>query len=423
MRYPLIMDHYGGKVYMVFQGILCLLFLIAHPVSAAALTCTGNSSIGGSFAVASGSLKITTPRSATADFYSIGRTRMGAGNISISCDGAYKINSTLVNAPTNILYGENISENAVPTTNPDIATIMQASDDEDFTGNVVKTWPDYSTVTSNFAAGSVKNIPFYMTVRLRLNFPDTNPKIAPGPFGSFTGATLVIYVTPVNTGDTIGTCPTGSTSLNGDNRTCILFSRLITSPGTNIYSGTCEMLIPNKVVNLGQHPGASGENSPWKDASFDIKCPTAWGYLAKMMGGTNAVDDSDAKGKVNPNKALTITVAPYTPIISALSGTFELNGAGAPGYASGYGIQLAWGPPSAQIPGNSIPTKPVSFSGPSLLNLSNSNYTTGNYTPGSAAVPAGVDGRVYMSARYVRTTAPFQPGVADGKVEVIVSYN
>lgn len=423
MRYLSIMDHFDKKTFMFIQVFFYLLFFITPSVKADILTCSGNSSVGGSYTVASGSTNVTAPRAPTTDLYGLNRSRMGASTLSIKCSGDYRIEATLIDVPTNTLYGDNITQNASPTTNADIATVISVSDDEDFSGNSIKTWPDVSAVAGSFTGGTAKNIALYITVRIKLNFPGALPVIPPGIFGSFSGPTIAVYITPNNAGDTINTCPSGSTRLNGNNRTCIVFSRLITSPGTHIYSGTCEMLIPNKIVKMGQHPGVSGTHSAWKDASFDIKCPQAWGYTAKMFGGSNPDNDIGSKGKVTQNGALTISISPYTPLLPAFSGAFALDGAGATGYATGYGIQLAWGPPSVQISGNAMPSKPVDLGAPSLLNLANANYTTGAYTPGSQAIPNGTDGRVYMSARYVRTTEPFQPGVANGKVEVIVSYN
>lgn len=374
----------------------------------------------------SGNTKLTAPRLPTAEIYSINRTHMGTGGIKVSCTGDFRIHSTLINIPTNAIYGDNNSQKAVPTSNPDIAMIIHAALDEDdsvLSNYISNIWPTSTIMANRYSANSEHTLFPFMMVRVRLNFADALPKIPPGLFGSFTGPTLVIYVTPFNAGDTIGTCPAGSERVEGDVTTCMLVSRRITSPGTMLTSGTCEMQIPNKVVYMGQHPGASGQNSRWVDASFDIKCPDAWGYDVKGVGSSNPLNDADAIGKFTRNNPITISVSPYTDAIASLSGAFKLDGNGASGYASGYGIQLAWGSPAEQLNGNTIPAKPVNFSSPSPLNLANSNYITTSYVSGNSAVPAGTDGRVYLSARYIRTADPFQPGLANGKVEVIVSYN
>ncbi|XWJ89949.1 hypothetical protein ACRARH_24110 [Phytobacter ursingii] len=404
----------------ITTGILFLLasaFTSITPVYADSLVCTSTMGIdiGGNYAVASGNVNITAPANPTADIYSIIDTKMGTGGIEVTCSGDYRIALTVINFPANPLYGDNAADNIFsPTSNPNIATVINGTVNGNFK-NAPK-WPDAVDLSTTVSANTSRAFKPAFGVRIRLNYPDAIPRIAAGLFGGFSGPTLALFVKPASAGDTIATCPTGSQRIHGDNRTCLLVSRQITSPGTHLYAGTCEMLVPNKVVYMGQHAGTSGQYSRWVDASFDIKCPKAWGSSTKRAGSSNPGDDSDAVGSARQNKPITIAILPYTPVLDLANGIIALETGG----ASGYGIQLSWGPPSAQ---GKLATAPVNLSGWSYLNAANSNYPTSDYAIGDTAIPHGVDGKVYLSARYIRTTGPFQPGIANSRVEVIISYN
>ncbi len=78
------------------------------------------------------------------------------------------------------------------------------------------------------------------------------------------------------------------------------------------------------------------------------------------------------------------------------------------------------GDPASQ--GN-IPAKPVQLGSWVNANTANSNYTNTAYAIGASAIPTGADGKIKMSARYLRNTEEVEPGVANASVEVIATYN
>lgn len=178
----------------------------------------------------------------------------------------------------------------------------------------------------------------------------------------------------------------------------------------NYYIGTCNLKKGNQTVLLGKHFNFT-RFSEWRDASFDVECPTkAWGY-----GGKNNVNS----GENNPNRAPSIKVIPYSSTIvsdylaNALNGTIALEAGG----AQGYGVQLAWGDYSTQGSGVN-PAKPVTFNIPISLNSLVAGYPATITPIGSTAKPATIK----MAARFIQTEAIPQAGPARAAVEVIVNY-
>ncbi|MGK9176094.1 hypothetical protein KXR87_23305, partial [Yokenella regensburgei] len=101
------------------------------------------------------------------------------------------------------------------------------------------------------------------------------------------------------------------------------------------YPGTCNFAL--KKVDMGKHDvGVSV--SDWKDATFTLQCPKAWGYNpVYSLNSSNAISGITAN---TPNKGLVLTVLPRTSEVGTNSGVIALDSGST---ATGFGIQLAWG--------------------------------------------------------------------------------
>lgn len=206
----------------------------------------------------------------------------------------------------------------------------------------------------------------------------------------------------------------------------ITTAALSVNGGINLISGTCDMAIKHKTVRMGTL-NAGTPSSPWVDASFALSCPRAWGYGAistltgdgwkDASGPTNAITKYTSQAISKQN--VTIQVIPYvSPSNSAYAaqGILDLD----PGGATGYGIQLAWGFPSEQ--GN-IASRPVPLGTYVNASTLNNNFNTNLTNIGEYALLPDADGTIPMSARYIRTTGDIRAGLANGKVEVIATYD
>lgn len=188
--------------------------------------------------------------------------------------------------------------------------------------------------------------------------------------------------------------------------------------------GTCEIQGGGITVQMGEHPGVNGKNSSWKDASFRLICPDAYGY-----GGTSAMNNvgespfgpgpsaSITSNNSNQNGRVRVTIEPYTAIVDAGRAIIALDGTG----ATGYGIQLAWGDYSSQSDGD--PIKPVRFGSGNAIYVSelNANFRA-TPTPINGNAFTGGDNTISMAARYIRTSGDITPGPANASVEVIATY-
>jgi hypothetical protein len=202
-------------------------------------------------------------------------------------------------------------------------------------------------------------------------------------------------------------------------------SRRIVATAT-FQSGTCQ-LNTRSAVQLGEH-NAHSDASEWKDASFSLNCPAAYGYGGSVSNASakyaapyysaNANNGARAPNTAF-NNTLKISVLPRTAVVTQnhaakpLTGTFATDSGG----ATGYGIQLAWGEPTAQSAG--APTKPVVFNSPIPASQINSAYTNGPYPLGKA-MPSPL---IKMAARLIRTTGAVQAGLVTGAVEILAEYN
>ena len=184
--------------------------------------------------------------------------------------------------------------------------------------------------------------------------------------------------------------------------------------------GTCNIEGDNIIVKLGDYDGANG-HSDWKDASFKLDCPTAYGY----NGSVEANDDNSSpynlpknhttKANTSKNGRVQISIVPYTETLDANRGIIGLDGTG----AQGYGIQLAWGDYSTQ--NLAEPSKPVIVNSYVDAHSLNAAFSADD-TPIGGNGLVGLDNTIKMAARYIRTTGKTQPGPANAVVQVIASY-
>ncbi|TCW48162.1 fimbrial protein [Phytobacter diazotrophicus] len=219
------------------------------------------------------------------------------------------------------------------------------------------------------------------------------------------GPTIAQGVGASSAGDVIDRCSSYATGTNP--RLCltdIIKFPLIT---TSVYSGTCEFVDASKTVQMGKRNipanSAEGYGTAWVDASFQLRCPDAWGYYSNPSSPTT----------VTRNSAVMVTVKPRDGVVNASKGIFKLDGSG----AQGVGIQLAWGDYGSQ---GQTPAKPVQLDTPTNASSISSNFAAGPYATGSNAVSG--DGTIKMAARYIRTTGTVQPGPANGLVEILANY-
>lgn len=192
--------------------------------------------------------------------------------------------------------------------------------------------------------------------------------------------------------------------------------------GTLIFQpGTCDVEGDDIRVDMGNFDDAGKGHSDWKDASFKLICPDAYGY----HGSADSQSNANYPYQLSPSSKITannmkngrvqISIVPYTEVIDANNGIIALDGTG----AQGYGIQLAWGDYSTQ---NIVePTNPVLLNSYVDANLLNSSFLAGDTPIGGNAFSGG-DNTIKMAARYVRTTGDTAPGPANAVVQVIANY-
>ncbi|MCE0801765.1 hypothetical protein LVQ77_15855 [Buttiauxella sp. S04-F03] len=279
------------------------------------------------------------------------------------------------------------------------------------TNQTVPVWPGYVDTVVKY-----NNLPTNIYINLKLwRTPGFIPPIGTTQINSMT---VIALIRPTNTANTIAVCAPGSIRLPNNNDFCGVITRRITF-SASFQLGTCELLNPNQTVEMGAYNYDSKINAapPWVDAGFQLKCPQAWGYGGTTNNPTNFYDANNGS-KVNNsgNQPIKIKVTPINPSVNPMEGIFQLNSGG----AEGFDLQLAWGDPASQ--GN-IPAKPVQLGSWVNANTANSNYSNTAYAIGASAVPTGADGKIKMSARYIRNSQDVKPGVANASVEVLATYN
>ena len=191
--------------------------------------------------------------------------------------------------------------------------------------------------------------------------------------------------------------------------------------GTLIFQpGTCNVAGDNVNVDLGDYDGSNG-HSEWRDASFKLVCPDAYGYggSADAQSNTNYPYQLSPGAKITANNKqngrVQISIVPYTETLDANRGIISLDGTG----AQGYGIQLAWGDYSTQ--NLAEPSKPVIVNSYVDAHSLNAAFSGGD-TPIGGNGLVGLDNTIKMAARYIRTTGKTQPGPANAVVQVIANY-
>ena len=192
--------------------------------------------------------------------------------------------------------------------------------------------------------------------------------------------------------------------------------------GTLIFQvGTCNVEGENINVDMGDYDGSNG-HSEWKDASFKLICPDAWGYggSANAQSNANYPYQLSPDAKITPNNVLNgqvqISIVPLNNgAIDPSRGIIALDGTG----AQGYGIQLAWGDYSTQ--NASEPVNPVILNSYVDAHSLNSAFS-GDLTPLGGNGFTGGDNTIKMAARYIRTSGDATPGPANAVVQVIATY-
>ncbi|HAU5068252.1 TPA: hypothetical protein JD045_22435 [Citrobacter amalonaticus] len=191
--------------------------------------------------------------------------------------------------------------------------------------------------------------------------------------------------------------------------------------GTLIFQvGTCNVEGDNINVDMGDYDGSNGHSS-WKDASFKLVCPDAYGYggSADAQSNTNYPYQLSPGAKITANNKqngrVQISIVPYTETLDANRGIIGLDGTG----AQGYGIQLAWGDYSIQ--NLAEPTNPVILNSYVDAHSLNAAFSGGD-TPIGGNGLVGLDNTIKMAARYIRTSGDTAPGPANAVVQVIANY-
>lgn len=413
---------------MIRKWIL-LACLLSNGAVAAGLTCSGTTQVGGDYTLPNSGRNITPPNTGNAGTISgpgytcttttcvvlfTAKTRPGYGTIpgsnkymTESCTGSWKIGYAVKDVPAGTVYTSPEGYPIYPTTIKGIGVSFNESSASSYPS--YRRWPDVTWLYNDHG-----QVDTWVDIRVWKTPEFTQPGNL-----DFTGPIFMQVLSPRNAGDTISSCPNNTADGKLDDRTCVWLSRTLKG-SINFQSGTCDLISTSRTVSLGSYASGIGK-SPWKDASFKLQCPVAYGYNS---GVSNAVNQYNANvGSANQtanqtkNNSVRIQVIPYTTLVNATQGVFSLDAGG----AEGYGIQLAWGMPGEQT-ASDTPANPVVFGTRILASSRNSNFKNGPYNLGGTALATGADGTINMSARYIRTTGNVKPGPANGKVEIIAAY-
>lgn len=392
--------------------------------------CAGDSIGTGNFAVPQTGLNITLPNTGDGG---VGRFLLlySATKTDISSVRGLHINCTPITPANNYPVNSAYTIKAIPAGNTyyyDGYTIYPTSvkgigiSINDGTGrageHTIPVYPDRFELLNPvpvYPGGYPMN--FVLNIRI-WKTPERTPIPVGGGMISFTGPTVTEIIYPTNSADVMGNCP----SSKGPEGECYYAQRQIIGSAQFIAS-SCEFINTVQTVDMGKFNGARGENSSWKDASFSLKCPDAYGYGGsidgsndpKVVGGNTGTNPGTALPNNIKNNTVQLRVVPRTTIINNNQGVIALNAGG----AEGYGLQLAWGLPSEQTDN---PINPVQFN--TLIKASDvsSNFSAGPYDYGGNAVVAGSDGSIKMAARYVRTTGNVLGGQANTSIEIQADY-
>ncbi|MRT13861.1 hypothetical protein GJV07_16415 [Enterobacteriaceae bacterium RIT711] len=388
--------------------VLCLIF--SDYSFSAARYCRGTySSIGGDYTATTSNMVAPGSNETYKLLYTLDNVTINAAYADCRVGNWITTVQALIDVPPGQVVSYN-GENIYPTNIQGLGMSIT----EAFTGSkmAIPVWPE------NVSAGNrYDNYTTPMKFNLKLwIMPGFVPPTGMTQVNSFTVVTLIRPFDAVN--DYLETCPPDAIRLDGNNKFCALITRRI-SLSVLFQPSTCELLTENQRVDMGiYHTTDNINNSSWVDATFQLKCSQALGYNGSIKNPSNNYNADNGARSANTvgNQPVRIKIVPFNPITDALQGTFELDQGG----AKGYSLQLAWGDPASQ--GNT-PAKPVQLG--SWVNAStlNSNYSSTAYAIGANPIPTGADGKIKMSARYLRNTDEVEPGVANASVEVIATYN
>lgn len=391
--------------YIIVIVIATLPVLFMNNSYAWTLDCWGGStSIGGDYAVPP--VNITAPNNGGSGklLYSVNTATINAYSDCRQGGFMYNTANTITDIPPGDIY--TIDGYTVYPTN---VKGLGVSINESRANKPIPVWPAYvDTVTS------YNNM--ITDLRMNIKLWRTSDFVPPIGGTQITSVTVIAFIRPQDPGNQIGTCPPGGIKMPNNDAWCQSISRRITLTAS-FELGTCDLLNPSQTVQMGSFNYALEAAGPWIDASFQLKCPQAWGYGGSSNNPTNLYDaNNGSRVNNNGNQPIKIKVTPINPSVNPMQGIFQLNSGG----AEGYDLQLAWSDPASQ--GN-IPAKPVQLGTWVNANTVNSNYSNTTYAIGASAVPTGADGKIKMSARYIRNSQDMKPGVADASVEVIATYN
>ncbi|EPF6317828.1 fimbrial protein [Enterobacter cloacae] len=170
----------------------------------------------------------------------------------------------------------------------------------------------------------------------------------------------------------------------------------------NITVPSCQT--PNVVVNMGEHEIRTDFNGPgsvtnWVNANFSLtNCPVFYGYYNDSAFPSHLNDSNTVIVPDSIPNLLSITVAPFTPVIDADNGIFAIDTSSSDS-GSGVGIQLGYDTGSIN---------PVKLNSPFT-------YTTNSNGDPTIILP--------FRARYIQTERLLTPGRANGRVSVTINYN
>lgn len=331
--------------------------------------------------------------------------RVNISNVSASCSAGTGLYYTMFSSNYGPAVRTTGSETIYPTSVSGIGISIGSNNQSD---SPITLYPNVK-----YWGGAGNGLGFWLSVKI-WKIPGTLPTTT-GAI-SFTGPTLGQLL--MSSGNTFTS--SDASRLWDNNKGWIASSRVL--KGTLMFQPTtCDLVMPSRTVNMGTFDGAGGQ-SAWKDASFKLNCPNAYGY----GGSTTSENSYDNPNNVRPNSTITantiknnpirIQIVPRTTPVDINNGIIALDGSG----AQGYGIQLAWG--DSNVLGSGAPGNPVILNNWALAHSLNSAYSNTAYTIGASAISSSADGTIKMAARYVRTTGPTQAGPANAAVEVIASY-
>lgn len=404
------------------KHLLLMLLFMSSSVMATEFNCSGTTQIGGAYTLPNTGRNITPPNTGNAGRMgtectattcvvlfttktSIPGSKGTMNQLCNSSSSGFQSGYSVTNIPAGIIYNYGAYK-IYPTTIKGIGVSFNEANQS--SRPAYPSWPEVVWLYPNHSqVDTWVDIRVWKTPEFTTQSGDI----------SFTGPTFMQVLSPLSAGDTIKSCPNNTSEGKLDDRTCVWFSRVLKG-SANFQSGTCELVSSSRTVHLGSYAADVGK-SPWKDASFKLQCPTAYGYNSAVSNSVNQYDVNDGSqtGNQTQNNTVKIQIIPYSQVVNATQGIFALEAGG----AEGYGIQLAWGMPGEQTTADT-PAKPVVFGVGTLASSLNSNFKNGPYAYGGNALATGADGTIKMSARYIRTTGNTKPGPANARVEIIAAY-